>query len=135
MSMFVWDPRYSVEIAELDRQHQKLFALLNELYDALQDGQGPEIAGKVLERVMDYTVYHFAQEEMMFDQHGYPDADAHRAEHAKLTAQAKELAQRLRSREAEVPVATLKFLCDWLSKHILGSDKKYAPFLQEKGIH
>ena len=47
----------------------------------------------------------------------------------------KELAHRLQSREAEVPVATLKFLCDWLSKHILGSDKKYAPFLQEKGIH
>jgi len=135
MSLFVWDSRYSVEIAELDRQHQKLFALLNELYDALQDGQGPEIAGKVLERVLDYTVYHFEQEEALFARYGYAEAEAHRAEHAKLTEQAKALAQRLQSHEAEVPVATLKFLCDWLSKHILGSDKKYVPFLQAKGIH
>lgn len=40
---------------------------------------------------------------------------------------------RHRAGEAKVTMATLKFLCDWLNNHILGSDKKFAPFLIERG--
>ena len=29
----------------------------------------------------------------------------------------------------------MKFLQDWLNKHIKGTDMKYSPFLNEKGIH
>lgn len=135
MSMLTWDEKYSVEIEEIDRQHQKLFALLNELYEAMQDGQAAEVVGKVLDRVIDYTVYHFAYEEKLMRDAGYPDDDAHRAEHAELAQQAKELARRLQARQGDVPMATLKFLCDWLGRHILGTDKKYAPFLAAKGVH
>lgn len=135
MSMFEWDNRYSVDIPEIDRQHQKLFALLNELCDAMQDGRGSAAVGKVLDRVVDYTAYHFGYEEKLLREAGYPEDDAHRAEHAKLTDQAKELAVRLQKQQGDVPVATLKFLSDWLGRHILGSDKKYAAFLAEKGIH
>jgi hemerythrin len=133
--MITWDQRYSVEIAEIDRQHQKLFALLNELYAAMQEGQADQVVGKVLDRVVDYTVLHFAHEERLFTQYSYPDAAAHRDEHAQLTAQAKALAERLKAGTGDVPVSTLKFLCDWLSKHILGSDKRYATFLAQQGVH
>lgn len=134
MSMFEWDQRYSVEIEEIDRQHRKLFELLNELYAAMQDGHANEVIGKVLERLVDYTVYHFAYEEKLFSLHGYPEDAAHRAEHAQLTSQAKALAERLKSGQGDVPMATLKFLYDWLSRHILGSDKRYAPFLLQQGV-
>ena len=133
--MIEWDQRYSVEIAEIDRQHRKLFDLLNELYAAMQEGQADQVVGKVLDRVVDYTVQHFAHEERLFTQYGYPGAAAHRAEHAELTAQAKALAERLKSGTGDVSVSTLKFLCDWLSKHILGSDKRYAGFLAQQGVH
>lgn len=135
MSMLTWDEKYCVEIAEIDRQHQNLFALLDELYGAMQDGQAAEVVGKVLDRVIDYTVDHFAYEEKLMRDAGYPDDAAHRAEHAELAEQAKELARRLRARQGDVPMATLKFLCDWLGRHILGTDKKYAPFLAAKGLH
>lgn len=135
MSMFVWDQRYSVEIAEIDRQHQQLFGMLNELYDAMQDGHGSEVIAKVLDRLLDYTAYHFAQEEKLFDLYRYPDEAAHRAEHAQLTRQARALADRMKRGEGDVTVPTLKFLCDWLARHILGSDKRYAPFLAAKGVH
>ena len=133
--MIEWDQRYSVDIAEIDRQHRKLFDLLNELYAAMQEGQADQVVGKVLDRVVDYTVLHFAHEERLFTQYGYPGAAAHRDEHAQLTAQAKGLAERLKSGKGDVPVSTLKFLCDWLSRHILGSDKGYAAFLTQQGVH
>lgn len=133
MSLFAWDAKYTLHIAEIDRQHQKLFALFNELYDAMQDGHGSEVIDKVLTGVVDYTVYHFDAEEKLLRQYGYQEEAAHRAEHAKLAEQAKALVLRHRAGEAKVTLATLKFLCDWLNNHILGSDKKFAPFLIERG--
>ena len=134
MSLFVWDTKYTLNIAELDRQHQRLFALFNDLYGAMQDGHGNEIIDKVLTGVVDYTVYHFEAEEKLLREHGYQDEAAHRAEHARLAEQAKTLVLRHRAGEAKVTMATLKFLCDWLNNHILGSDKKFAPFLIARGV-
>ncbi len=134
MSLFMWDARYALNIAEIDRQHQKLFALFNELYDAMQQGHGNEVVDDVLTRVVDYTAYHFATEEKLFLQYGYSEEAAHRAEHAKMKQQAKALVQKQRGGNGQVAIATLKFLCDWLNNHILVSDKKFAPFLIEKGV-
>jgi hemerythrin-like metal-binding protein len=134
MSLFVWDSKYSVNIHEIDAQHQNLFALFNQLYDAMQEGHGNEVIGKVLTGVLDYTAYHFAYEEKLFRQYGYADEAAHRAEHAKLTEQAKTRVQKLHAGQSHVTMATLKFLCDWLNNHILGSDRKFAPFLIGKGV-
>ena len=133
MSLLVWDAKYTLHIAEIDRQHQKLFALFNDLYDAMQDGHGQEVIDKVLTGVVDYTVYHFDTEEKLLRQYGYQDEAAHRAEHVKLAEQAKALVLKHRAGEAKVTLATLKFLCDWLNNHILGTDKKFAPFLIERG--
>ena len=134
MSLFVWDAKYSVNIVEIDRQHQKLFSLFNDLYEAMQEGHGNDVIGEVLTSVVDYTAYHFAHEEALFRQYGYPDEVAHRAEHAKLAEQAKVLVQKHQAGQSHVSMATLKFLCDWLNDHIMGSDRKYAPFLIDKGV-
>ena len=135
MSVIAWEDKYSLHIAEIDRQHQKLFALFNELYDAMQQGHANEVIDKVLTSVVDYTAYHFAFEEKLLHEAGFQEEAAHRAEHHKLTDQAKALAQKLKARGSDttVAIATLKFLGDWLARHILVSDKSFAPFLIARG--
>lgn len=134
MSLFVWDSKYCVNIAEIDRQHQTLFALFNELYEAMQQGHGNEVVGKVLGSVVEYTTYHFEYEEKLLRQYGYADEAAHRAEHAKLAEQARMLVRKLQAGQNHITIVTLKFLSDWLNNHILGSDKAFAPFLIAKGV-
>jgi hemerythrin len=134
MTLFVWDAKYFINISEIDSQHQKLFALFNELYQAMQEGHGNDVVGKVLASVVDYTAYHFDYEENLLRQYGYPDAAAHRAEHLKLAEQARALVQKHQAGQSYVTMATLKFLCDWLNNHILGSDRQFAPFLIGKGV-
>ena len=134
MSMFAWDAKYSLDIPEIDEEHQRLFALFDELYEAMQQGHGQEVIDKVLTSVLDYTAYHFAHEELLFRTYGYADEAAHRAEHVHLTEQAESLAHKLRAGHADVTVATLKLLFDWLNQHILGSDKKFAPLLIAAGV-
>jgi hemerythrin len=135
MSAFVWEDKYSLQIAELDRQHQRLFTLFNDLYDAMQQGHGHEVIDKVLTSVIDYTAYHFSFEEKLLRDAGFKEEAGHRAEHARLGEQAKVLAQKLKAGNGDVTIATLKFLGDWLARHILVSDKKFAPFLLAQGVH
>lgn len=134
MPLMQWNPKYSVNIREIDQQHQKLIALINELYDAMTAGQGKETLGKVLNELVNYTVYHFGVEEKLFQQHGYPETDAHKAEHVKLTKTASELKQKFDAGKAQITVEVMNFLKDWLNGHILGTDKKYSAFLNSKGV-
>ena len=135
MSLLAWDAKYVLGIAEIDRQHQKLFALFNELYEAMQDGRGDQVAAKVLIKALDYTVYHFACEEKLLRQYGYTEEAVHRAEHGRLADQTKSLIGRIDTGQTELSIATLKFLCDWLNEHILDSDREFAPFLIARGAH
>jgi len=134
MTLFVWDATYKVGIAEIDRQHQRLFTLFNQLYDAIQEGREDEVVAMVLTNVVDYTAYHFETEEKLMRRYGYGEEASHRAEHAKLAQQAKALVVKHRQGNKHVSMATLKFLSDWLNRHILGDDKKLAPFLIARGV-
>jgi hemerythrin len=131
MPLLTWDEKYSLNVAELDRQHQRLFTLFNELYEAMQQGKGPHVIEKVLAAVIDYTAYHFAFEENLLRQNGYADLAAHRAEHLQLAERSKELATR--ARKQDVTPATLKFLSSWLVDHILVEDRKFAPCVGGRG--
>lgn len=134
MTLLVWDAKYTLHIAEIDQQHQKLFALFNELYEAMQQGHANEVIGTVLASVVEYTAYHFATEEKLLRQYGYPDEGSHRAEHAKLIEQTNALVRKLQTDQSRVTMATLKFLSEWLNNHILGTDSKFAAFLVGKGV-
>lgn len=134
MALVVWDfAQHSVNIQEIDRQHQKLFDCLNELYDAMMQGQGNEVIGKVLDDLVNYTVYHFNHEEKLFRQHGYPNTASHCAEHAKLADHARALKEKYDAGQILVTTETLSFLLKWLNTHILGSDKMYVDFLTARG--
>lgn len=134
MPLLAWSAKYSVSINEIDWQHQQLFGILNELYDAMQAGTGKAVIGEVLDKLLNYTQYHFASEEALFAQHGYPDDAAHRAEHAALTYRTKHLRRRFTAGEIGVPAETLRFVSEWLRSHIVGSDMQYVEFLHAKGV-
>lgn len=134
MSYIDWRPEYSVGIPSIDKQHQQLVKMLNELYDAMQSGQGQAALGKVLIGLAQYCVEHFAAEERLMTQHGYPDLAAHRDVHQKMTAKVTSLLQEFKAGKTQLSVSVASFLKDWLTKHILQTDMKYGPFLKEKGV-
>jgi hemerythrin len=135
MPLMEWDDKLSVRIAAMDEQHQKLVALLNELFDAMMAGQGRDRLGHVTGALVDYTKTHFSQEEELMAQHGYPDLAAHRAAHEALTKKVLEAQQRYRAgASAALSIDMLNFLKSWLVNHIQGTDKKYGVWLSGKGV-
>ena len=134
MPLMLWGPKYSVNIREIDWQHQQLFGMLNDLYDAMQAGTGRAVIADVLEKLLNYTQYHFTSEESLLREHGYADQASHRAEHVALTGRTQELRRRFEAGELGVAAETLHFLADWLRSHIVGSDMKYVAFLNARGV-
>lgn len=136
MPLMAWNNNLSVGIAVIDEDHKKLVAMVNELYDAVQGGHGKEALGKILDGLINYTVLHFAREEKFFLETGYPDAIAHKKEHADLTKQVLDVQTKYKSgATSTLSLEVMNFLKNWLVKHIQGSDKKYGPYLNAKGIH
>jgi hemerythrin len=134
MTYFPWQNEYSVNIKQIDDQHKKLVSMVNELYDAMQKGQGREIIGKILSGILDYAKTHFTTEEQLMKIHAYADYAAHKKEHDDLTAKAVDFAKRYNQGNQNLALQVGTFLKEWLMNHIIGMDKKYSSFLNGKGV-
>lgn len=134
MAMFAWKPEYSVNIKEIDDQHKQLVAMVNELHEAMTQKKGKEVLGPLLAKLINYTATHFAAEEKLMQQHGYPDYDKHKAKHEKMVQKVLSLQDDYKGGKITMTFEVSKFLQDWLNKHILGTDKQYSAFLNGKGV-
>jgi hemerythrin len=135
MTLMAWNSKMSVGVAEIDDEHKKLVGMLNELHDAMTANRAKEHLGRVLDGLIGYTATHFKHEERLFAQYGYPDATAHAKEHADLTGQVLEVQRRFKNGETgTLTMEVMNFLKRWLVTHIQGSDKKYGPHLNAKGL-
>ena len=136
MSLMEWNQKLAVGVTLLDADHQKLVQLINDLYDAMKQGHSKEVLGPILDRLVDYTKYHFAHEERFFEQTQYPGAAAHKREHDTLTKQVLDIQTKYKNGAyGTLSLDVMNFLKEWLVNHIQGSDQKYGPHLNGAGIH
>jgi len=129
-----WSSSLSVNVAEIDSQHQRLIHLINDLDAAMRVGKGKDILGKIISQLANYTVAHFSTEETYFDKFGYPEAPTHKAEHKKFVEEVSKFKKDFDDGRVGLSTTIMNFLTDWLKSHIMGKDKKYGPFFNGKGL-
>jgi len=132
MAYIEWNDSLVVGHAKIDADHKKLVALVCRLYDAMQAGKGSAVCAQILGDLIAYTKSHFEMEEALMAAAGYAGLAEHKAQHAKLVHDVMDFKQRLDSGSAALTIALFKFLKDWLSNHILGSDRKLVEALRGK---
>lgn len=128
-----WTDELNVGIQEIDEQHKVLVNLINELYGAMIKGGTKETNGEILNRLVDYTKTHFIVEESLMRILGYEDYDAHKKRHDDFVGQLGELKRTYDQGQAHISMELMNFLKDWLSGHIMKTDKEYAPYFLKKG--
>jgi len=133
--LFPWSDTYSVKIGVIDMQHKNLANIINELHQAMVGGQGKQQVVKSLSNLIKYTQIHFKTEENFMVSHQYPDYMNHKTEHDRLTKTVREFQDKFQRNEVGLTIDIMEFLKNWLSKQILGSDQRYAPFLNAQGVH
>ena len=129
--MFEWKPEYCVGIHSIDGQHQNLFAAARELQAALNGAQSKLVVGRLLDRLIRYTVIHFGHEERLLAQSGYPDLANHKRQHTALAEQVAAF-ERAFEQGGVAAEEVLHFLMGWLGQHIQERDQAYAPFVKAR---
>lgn len=130
--IFPWRESYSVQIPQIDVQHQRLVAMINELHSAMLAGNGNAALGRILDELVRYAQGHFAYEEAMLQQRGFAGLVEHRAEHQRLTGQVADLQAQFRSGKLAMTIQVMQFLKEWLANHILTRDMQYAREMAER---
>lgn len=134
MALIQWNDALSVGIAGIDQQHQRLVQMINGLNDAMGQGKGKDVIGRIIAELVAYAVTHFRTEEKYFDQFAYPDAANHKREHADFTKRVADFKAQFDAGKLGLSIEVMAFLSNWLQDHIKGSDRRYAPFLRAKAV-
>ena len=127
-----WSSKLCIGIDTIDEQHKELVRLVNQLHSAMKAKAGLQESAEILEKLTDYTVYHFAFEEEIFDKYDYENRVEHKKYHANLVKKVVDFQNDVKSGKAGLSMDLMLFLTSWLKDHILKTDKAYVPFLKDK---
>lgn len=138
MDFIKWDESFSVGVKLIDAQHQKLFKMINTLHNSLKkiENGGSEPLENVILQLAAYVDFHFKTEEKYFHEFDYEKTKEHEAQHKFYEDKIKEFNDKYQKGavEEEVGVEVLKFLEEWIMKHIKVNDKEYTKCFNEHGL-
>jgi hemerythrin len=129
-----WTPDLSVNVPEIDRQHQELFRRVDLLVEAMRLGRGKAEVGGVLAFLRGYVVEHFALEERTMEKKGYPELEAHRAEHRTFlqSIERLEVEHAANGATTALVLAVNQSVVGWLRAHVSRSDRSLGAFLSSR---
>ncbi len=133
MPLLQWKGKHSVGIVEIDAQHQRMFAIMNELNDAMATEKAKGVLEGIIERLVQYTATHFVTEERLMKEYGFSGHDAHKRVHEQLAAKVRAFQADFRQGRVAMSIDVMHFLMDWLDQHILGTDMEYRDYLASHG--
>lgn len=127
-----WKPGYDSGDPRIDREHRGLVAHLVAIADAQESNSDFDTIYTLLSRLVRDTIDHFASEESVLIECGYPDLECHAGTHSRLA----EKMTRLLSTHARSDLLALEALAalfyDAVVIHMVSDDRQYYPFLRTR---
>ncbi|WP_243545509.1 bacteriohemerythrin [Pseudodesulfovibrio tunisiensis] len=127
MTLISWSDDLSIGVDTIDAQHQKLIDMVNDAYDAVFSGGDPDAAFDLIERMKAYALEHFAAEERMMEECGYPETGEHKQRHLQFLQEVFLFNRDKYKRDQLLEIFT--FLSSWFKEHIRREDKAIAAFM------
>ena len=123
---FEWNESLKTGITSIDAQHRELVQAVNDLADAIEQGQGTRAIQQLLTFMKYYAEWHFNHEESVAEAHRCPVAEVNRRAHLQFVQMFQNWQQRYRASQADDRVALEihRHLADWLVGHIMRVDKQ-----------
>lgn len=129
MPFIKWTDELSIGIPEMDEEHKEWLDILNELHDAMSDNTDAKIIQNIVKRMLEYSVFHLTHEEMYMLELKYPLFESHKEKHKHLIHKIELLVDRINENSNfRLTVDTILLLKNWLTNHIMVTDKKYGEY-------
>ncbi len=129
MPLIEWKMAYSVGVPTFDRQHQKLFELINQLHEAMAKGKAREQMSAIVNELSNYTKTHFREEEEALARAGYAKLPTHKLMHREFESKVDGFGKDVREGKVGMSIEIMSFLNDWLAAHIMKVDREYSSLL------
>lgn len=123
---FRWSSDLSVDIAELDDDHQMILELLNHLRATIESGEASALPW-IIDDLLQCAIYHFRHEEDLMQACHYPYMENHKLVHRMLETRLKDFIKNPEYKEnLEAATWLIGFFEKWLKDHVAGMDKSYS---------
>lgn len=127
-----WDESISVGVPQLDEDHKRLIGLLCYMDDHQDEHVESESISLTMEQIREFASSHFRREEEYMQSIGFPEYDAHKKAHKKFKEKTASLCVDVMNHHQETPQDIYRFLHDWVTNHILGTDKQIRAFKEAR---
>jgi len=128
MAILNWNNQLVLGIDSVDEQHKHLIDLANQLDEAVALGTDRDTLIKIVNSLIDYTVYHFQDEEQLMSGSKFnPTVYAvHEAEHKEFVEKMLTIQSEVEADISALSKDLMDYLVNWLCHHILSTDKQMA---------
>jgi len=134
MPFLKWSSSFLVNIEEIDKQHENLFKIINNLHNSLKRGEGEAFIKPILNSLVKEVIIHFETEEKWMKKYEYPELQKHYEEHQAYILEIKGFIVKNKMRTPLLARNLLLSLGGWYREHITEYDIKIGKFLKEKNI-
>ncbi len=126
MSIVTWGKEFEIGVPEMDKQHKRWIEIINNFYDNLERTNVDNKLKEMINEVLDYTHYHFSEEEKLMTSIGYSELAGQKKMHDTITSRMNDYKKKIDNNEMLMSITVTNDLKDWLKNHIMVEDKKYA---------
>lgn len=126
---FLMDEQYLTGVDEVDDEHRELLGLGNRVYLlSRNDDVTADQVFAALEDLTEHARAHFATEERLMDDVGFPGAAQHRTIHGRMLDYLAEMADLVPASPLTVAIKLEKFFGSWFVWHMQRDDAELARY-------
>jgi len=118
MALLQWKDEYSTGIEDVDDEHRDLIDIVNRLHGLVLAEDSKLTVPAFFDGLIKGVSAHFALEERIMDESGYPQAAQHRADHDRLLDELRELKETFEHADEVDSVDLALRLEPWFSRHL-----------------
>jgi hemerythrin len=125
-SLIGWSDDFALDLPEIDAQHQVLFGLIADIWNAIVARSGRNDQLRLIGDLEDYAVQHFKEEELFMQATAFPKLASHKMAHDTFVRRIAAERAAIDGGSPSLSLDLLRFLQNWLVDHIMVSDREYA---------
>jgi len=130
VSMIEWRNEFLLGIEKIDEQHKKLFQIASDIHALMKNKLVTDKYDQILiliSELKDYTVFHFTSEEEYMKSIEYRKLFSHKVEHDDFIEKINNVdLDKVDLDHQQYLLEILEFVVNWISVHILETDKAYT---------
>lgn len=134
-NQIVWHDRFNIGVDVIDKEHRKLFSILNRLFMNQQDDKSQWVCQEGIKYFKDHAMKHFTEEEAYMASINYQGFETHRRLHDNFRKKTlPELERELnRTRYSQDAISHFLGVCaGWLIAHTLTEDRAITGKIMSK---